>query len=170
MSNNSQKSSQKTCGYLPPLYYDHIRSKDVWQLLIVSVASLGCGINNLLPTWAQKIPCWSFDWMLQSWSGWAWKKCEQTLLFIAMHYWGSHHWRSMVGENCSSFPASSSQQSSNQGASVLHVDWSAPLRVSGMCRAFFTNTSCPLQWSYTVISSQWIRWWFSRACSATADD
>ena len=26
--------------------------------------------------------------MLQSSSGWKWKKCETTLLFIAMHYWG----------------------------------------------------------------------------------
>ena len=38
-----------------------------------------------------------------------------------------------------------------------------------MCRASFTNSSCPLPWSSMVVSSQWIRWWFSHACSATAD-
>ena len=42
----------------------------------------------LLPTWAQKITCQCFDWMLQSSSGWKWKKCEQTLLIIVMYYWG----------------------------------------------------------------------------------
>ena len=41
----------------------------------------------LLPTWVQKITCWCFDWILQLSSGWKWKKCEQTLLFIPMHYW-----------------------------------------------------------------------------------
>ena len=35
-----------------------------------------------------KYLCRRFDWMLQSSSGWKWKKCEPTLLFIAMHYWG----------------------------------------------------------------------------------
>ena len=34
-------------------------------------------------SWARKI-----FWMLQSSSGRKWKKCEQTLLFIAMHHWG----------------------------------------------------------------------------------
>ena len=34
------------------------------------------------------------------------KRCEQTLLFIAMHYWGcitedTCHWRSKIGEDCS---------------------------------------------------------------------
>ena len=42
----------------------------------------------VLPTWARKITSQSFDWMLQSSSGQKWKTCEQTLLFIAMHYWG----------------------------------------------------------------------------------
>ena len=31
------------------------------------------------------------------------------------------HWRSKVGEDCSSLPAFSSQQSSNQGLPVLHL-------------------------------------------------
>ena len=39
-------------------------------------------------------------------------------------------WRSKVDEHCSSLPASSSQWSSNQGLPVLHLGWSAPLRVS----------------------------------------
>ena len=30
----------------------------------------------------------NFDWILQSSSGWKWKKCKLMLLFIAMHYWG----------------------------------------------------------------------------------
>ena len=38
-----------------------------------------------------------------------------------------------------------------------------------MCKASFTNNSCPLPWSSTVVSSQWIGWWCSHACSATAD-
>ena len=38
-----------------------------------------------------------------------------------------------------------------------------------MCRAYFTNSSCLLPWSCTVVSSQWIGWWFSHACSITAD-
>jgi len=42
----------------------------------------------LLPTWARKITCQRFDWMLQLSSGRKWKKCVQTLLFIAIHYWG----------------------------------------------------------------------------------
>ena len=37
-----------------------------------------------------------------------------------------------------------------------------------MCRASFTNSSCPLPWSSMVVSSQWIRWWFSHTCSVTA--
>ena len=38
-----------------------------------------------------------------------------------------------------------------------------------MCKASFTNNSCPLPWSSTVVSPQWIGWWCSHACSATAD-
>ena len=44
-------------------------------------------ISYLLPTWAQKTSE-RFDWMLQSSSGWKWKKWEQMLLLIATHYWG----------------------------------------------------------------------------------
>ena len=35
--------------------------------------------------------------------------------------------------------------------------------------ASFTNNSCPLPWSSTVVSSQWIGWWCSHVCSTTAD-
>ena len=38
-----------------------------------------------------------------------------------------------------------------------------------MCKASFTNNSCPLPWSSPVVSSQWIGWWCSHACSATAE-
>ena len=38
-----------------------------------------------------------------------------------------------------------------------------------MCKASFTNNSCSLPWSSMVVSSQWIGWWCSHACSATAD-
>jgi len=38
-----------------------------------------------------------------------------------------------------------------------------------MCRASFTNSSCPLLWSSTVVSSQWMRWLFPHACCATAN-
>ena len=43
-------------------------------------------LQKRLSSWAQKITCQCFDWILQSSSGWKWKKCEQTLLLIAMHY------------------------------------------------------------------------------------
>ena len=36
-----------------------------------------------------------------------------------------------------------------------------------MCRASFTNSSCPLLWFSTVVSSQWIGWWFSHASSTS---
>ena len=70
-------------------------------------------------------------------------------IILAMHYWGTCDWRSKVGEDFSSLPASSSQQSSNQGLPVLHLGWSAPLRMSSGCggRASFINSSCPLPWS-----------------------
>ena len=60
------------------------------------------------------------------------KRCEQTLLFIAMHYWGymslevKCRWGLLL-------PASTSQRSSNQGLPVLHLGWSAPLRMSSGC-------------------------------------
>ena len=38
------------------------------------------------------------------------RKCEQTLLSIAMHYWGCTSLEAKVGEDCSSLPAFSSQR------------------------------------------------------------
>ena len=32
-----------------------------------------------------------------------------------------------------------------------------------MWRASFANSSCPLPWSSTVVSSQWMGWWFSHS-------
>ena len=61
----------------------------------------------LLPTWVRKIttcmPTFRLNApvVIRAMK----KKCEQTLLFIAMHYW-----KSKVGEDCSSLPASSSQR------------------------------------------------------------
>ena len=118
--------------------------------------SVSCCINRekgyLLPTWAQKITCRHFNWMLQSSSGWKWKKCEQMLLFIAMHYWGYTSWEVKGCEDCSSLPASSSQQSSNQGLPVLHLGWSTPTRMSSGCAGPPSPTApvlCygPIRWS-----------------------
>jgi len=107
--------------------------------------------------------------MLKSSSGWKRKKCETTSLFIAMHYqeytslevkgrWG------LLLPPCLLITAV--QQPGN---------FSPPSRlkrsstgVIWMCKASFTN-NCPLPWSSTVVSSQWIGWWCSHACSATAD-
>ena len=62
--------------------------------------------------------------------------------------------RIQVSKDYFSFPASSSQQYSIQGLSVLHIGWSAPLRVSSGCEGpFLTNSSCPLPWSITTVSS-----------------
>ena len=41
--------------------------------------------------------------------------------------------------------------------------------VMWICKASFINSSCPLPWSSTVVSSYWIGWWFSHAWSATAE-
>ena len=134
---------------------------------------------------------WLLSWLLHEWKGylvptWAWKitcqrfapviirakvkRCEQTLLFIAMHYWGytslevKGRWGLLlppcllitaVQQPGTSSPPSRLKRSSEG------VIW--------MCRASFTNSSCPLLWSSTVVSSQWIEWWFSHTCSATVD-
>ena len=82
----------------------------------------------LLPTWVWKITCWCFNWMLQLSSGQKWKKCKQTMLFIAMHYWG---YRSKVGEDCSSLLASSS--------SWQLTTWSFSQRQRCLCRWNFPH-------------------------------
>ena len=105
--------------------------------------------------------------MFQLSSGRKWKKCEQMLPFIAMHYWGytslevKRQWGLLlppcllitVQQPGTSSPPSSFKRSS---AGII---W--------MCRTSFTSSSCPLLWSSTAVSSQWIGWWFSHACSAT---
>ena len=87
-----------------------------------------------------------------------------------MHYRVSGHWRLKVSEDCSSLltllitvvqqPGTASPPSRLKSSST-GVIW--------MCKASFTNNSCPLPWSSTVVSSQWIGWRCSHACSATAD-
>lgn len=122
----------------------------------------------LLPTWARKI-CQRFDWMLQLLSGQKWKKCKQTLIFIVTHYWGytSLEVRDQWGY-CSSLPASLSQWSSNQRLPVLHLVevllWGCHLDVLGLLHQQLLPSA-----EITLVLSQWIWWWFSHACSTTAD-
>ena len=65
------------------------------------------------------------------------RRCEQTLLFIAMHYWG-YTSLEVKGRWGLLLPASSSQWSNNQGLPVLYPGWSAPLWMSSEWR-----TGCP---------------------------
>ena len=122
-----------TCSFVClPVWFVYIHS---CMATLFSGLSVSCCINRergyLLPTWAWKISCQCFKWMLQLPSGQKWKKYDQMLLFIALHYWGYTSLEvTKVGEDCSSLSASSLQQSSNQGLPVLHLGWSAPLRVS----------------------------------------
>ena len=122
-----------TCSFLClPVRFVYIHS---CMATLFSGLSVGCCINRergyLLPTWAWKISCQCFKWMLQLPSEQKWKKYDQMLLFIALHYSGYTSLEvTKVGEDCSSLSASSLQRSSNQGLPVLHLGWSAPLRVS----------------------------------------
>ena len=70
------------------------------------------------------------------------KRCEQTLLFID-YTEDTCHWRSKVGEDCSSLLASSSQWSSSQELPVLYPSWSAFLRVSSGCAELPSPTAHP---------------------------
>ena len=104
--------------------------------------------------------------ILQSSSGRKWKYMWTNTAIYSHLLPRSRHWRSKVGEDCSFLIASSSQRSCNQGlcsppSQLKHSSGG----VIWMCRA---NSSCPMPWSSTVVSSQWIRW-FSHACSTTAD-
>ena len=79
------------------------------------------------------------------------KRCEQTLLFIAMHYWGytslevKGRW-GLLHPPCLLITAvqqpGSSSPPSRLKRSSEGVIW--------MCRASFTNSSCPLPWSSTI--------------------
>ena len=74
---------------------------------------------------------------------------------------------------CSSRLQGESGRSANNVATVQQPGTSSPpsrlkrssAGVIWMCRASFTNNSCPLPWSSTMVSSQWIGWWFSHARS-----
>jgi len=71
--------------------------------------------SSLIPTWDL---CQSFNWMLQSSSGWKLKNSAKTSalyscqLLLRIHVIG-YHWRSKVGEDCPSLPIFSSMWSSN---------------------------------------------------------
>ena len=90
--------------------------------------------------------------MLQSSSGRKWKKCETTLLFIVMHYRGytslevKGRWGLLLPPclliTAVQQPGTSSPPSRLKRSSTS-VIW--------MCKASFTNNSCPLPWSSTVV-------------------
>ena len=90
--------------------------------------------------------------MLQSSSGRKWKKCETTLLFIAMNYWGYMSLKVKGRWGLLLPPASSSQRSSKQGLPVLHLGWSTLPQVSSGCARPPSPTTpvlChdPVRWS-----------------------
>ena len=87
---------------------------------------------------------------------------KTTLLFIAIHYQG---YTSLVVKGRLGLllppcllitavqqPGTSSPPSRLKRSSTV-VIW--------MCKASFTNNTCPLPWSSTVVSYQWIGWWYS---------
>ena len=108
--------------------------------------------------------------MLQSSLGRKWKKCETTLLFIAMHYRGytslevKGRWGLLLPP-CLLIIAVQQPGTSSPPSRLKRSSTGVIL----MCKSSFTNNSCPLPWSSTVVSSQLIGWWCSHACSATAD-
>ena len=101
------------------------------------------------------------------------KEAQTMLLFIAMHYRG---YTSLEVKRSVRIAPPPPPPPPPHHSGPATRDFSPPSRlkrssagVIWMCRASFTNSSCPLPWSSTVVSSQWIEWWFSHACSATAD-
>ena len=92
---------------------------------------------------------------------------RQTLLFVAMHYRGITSLE-VKGRWGLLLLASSSQQSSNQGLPILHLDWSIPLWVSSGC-AGPPSPTAPVLYHGLVRWSPPIGWWFSHACSCTAE-
>ena len=128
--------------------------------------SVGYCINR------EKVICYHlefgrFDWMSQSSSGRKWKKCETTLLFIAMHYRG-HASLEVKGRWGLLLPPCL-LITVQQPGTCSPPSWfkCSSAGIIWMCRASFTSSSCPLLRSSTVVSSQWIGWWFSHTCSAT---
>ena len=81
------------------------------------------------------------------------KKCEQTLLFIAMHYWG-YTSLEVKGRSGLLLPPCLLITAIQQPAT-----FSPPSQLKcfsegiiWMCRASFTNSSCSLPWPRTVVS------------------
>ena len=65
------------------------------------------------------------------------KKCEQTLLFIVMHYRGYMSWRSKVGPpSLPSYHISPATRDSD-----LHLGWNASLKVSSGCAGSLSPTA-----------------------------
>ena len=89
------------------------------------------------------------NWMLQSSSEWK----AQTVLLIAMHYWGTCHWRSWVGDDCSSLPASShSGPATRDFQSPTPVEallWGCHLDVQGLLHLIWFHCG---MYTYTI---QW---------------
>ena len=79
------------------------------------------------------------------------KRCEQTLLFIVVHYWG---WTSLEVKGrwelllppCLLITAVQQPRTSSPPFRLKRSSEG----VIWMCRAFFTISSCPLAWSCTV--------------------
>ena len=88
--------------------------------------------------------------MLQLSSGRKWKKCEQMLPFIAMHYWGYTSLEVKGQWGLLPLPVSS-PQCSNQGLPVLHLGLSAHRRVSSGCAG-------PLSPAVPVLCYGPVRW------------
>ena len=96
------------------------------------------------------------------------KRSEQTLLFIAMHYWGYTSlevkgWGRLL---LPLYLLITVIQQPGTSSPPFRLKCSSE-GVIWMCRASFTNSSYPLPWSNTVVSSQSIGWWFFHTYSTT---
>ena len=81
------------------------------------------------------------------------KKCEQILLLIAMYYWECViEGQRLATVNLPCFLITVVQQPRNSSTTSLLKCSSEG--VIWMCRASFTNSSCPLPWSRTAVFSQ----------------
>ena len=83
-----------------------------------------------------------------------------------MHYWG-YMWLEVKGQWGLLLPPCLLIIAVQQPGTSGPPSWSkrSSEGVIEMYRASFTNSSCPLPWSSTDVSSQLIGWWFSHACS-----
>ena len=134
--------------------------------------SVGCCINRevLLPTWVQKITLLTFRLnapvVIRA------KVKVRKNVAIYSHALPRIH---VIGGQRSMRIAPPSLPPHHSGPAAMDFQ-SLPsqlkrssIGVIWMCKASFTNNSCPLPCSSTVVSSQWIGWWYSHAGSATAD-